>query len=106
MQDVQMIVGIANTVILVCGGFVTLLALKAYRRTGAVALHALALGLGIVTIGSLVGGLLFHVTDATLGAAIAAQSGISALGFAVLAYSLYADGEIQHDEAADKIASR
>jgi hypothetical protein len=106
MQDVQLFVGLANTVILVCGGFVTLLARRAYRRTGALALHALSLGLGIVTIGSLVGGLLYHTTAAGLGDAVAVQSGLSALGFAVLAYSLYADGDVHDADARDGLASR
>lgn len=88
MNDVELVIGLANTVILLCGGFVTLLALRAYRRTGIVALHALALGLGIVTVGSLVGGVLFHTTRADLAAAVAVQSTISAVGFAVLAYSI------------------
>lgn len=106
MQDVQLFVGLANTVILVCGGFVTLLARRAFHRTGALALHALSLGLGIVTIGSLVGGVLFHTTAAGLGAAVAVQSGLSALGFVVLAYSLYADGDIRDTSAHDGLASR
>lgn len=105
MQDVELVIGIANSVIFLCGGFVTLLARRAYLRTGLVSLHALALGLGIVTAGALVGGVIFHTTQAVLSSAIAVQSTISAIGFTVLAYSLYLDAETSIGEGDDDTAS-
>jgi len=94
MQDVQAFVGVANTVTLVCGGFVTLLALRASRRTGSTALRSLAVGLGAVTAGAAIAGVLYHATAVTLATAIAVHSGLSAVGFALLAHSLYAEGGV------------
>lgn len=94
MQEVQPIVGVANTVTLVCGGFVTLLAGRAYRRTGSTALRSLAVGLGAVTAGAAIAGVLYHATAVTLPTAIAFHSTLSAVGFALLAYSLYAEGGV------------
>lgn len=79
-----------NTITLVCGGFVTLLAARAYRRTGATALGALAAGLGFITVGALVAGALHQFLGVDFATGIGVQSLFTAVGFAVMAYSLYA----------------
>lgn len=81
-----------QTLTLVAGGFVTLLAGRAYRRTGAPALRALAAGLGLVTLGALLAGALHQLAGVTVTTAIAVHTTANAAGFTVLAYSLYADG--------------
>lgn len=81
---------VANTVTLACGGLVTYYALRAYRRTGSPALYSLTIGLGAITFGALVGGTLHQFDIASIQQALAVQSGFSALGFATMAYSLYA----------------
>ena len=83
---------LTQTVTLLAGGFVTLFAIRAYRRTGAPALRALAVGLGLVTVGALLAGVLHHLANVDVAIALAAQSTANAVGFAVLAYSLYAKG--------------
>ncbi|MFB6170068.1 MAG: hypothetical protein ABEJ06_02875 [Haloarculaceae archaeon] len=79
------------TVTLVCGALITTLAFRAYLRTGIPALRALAVGLGLVTVGGVIAGGAHQFTaiDVTLGIGI--QSTFTALGFAVIAYSLYAE---------------
>lgn len=79
------------TVTLICGGLITTLAYRAYRRTGVRTLRALAIGLGLVTIGGLIAGGAHQFTSLDLTLGIAIQSTFTALGFAVLAYSLYAE---------------
>ena len=83
---------LTQTVTLLAGGIVTLFAVRAYRRTGAPALRALAIGLGLVTLGALLAGVLHHLANVDVAIALAAQSTANAIGFAVLAYSLYAEG--------------
>lgn len=79
-----------QTATLLAGGFVTLLAVRAYRRTGAPSLRALAVGLGLVTGGALLAGVVHEVGGTAFPTAVAVQSTAMALGFTVLAYSLYA----------------
>lgn len=80
-----------NTITLVCGGLVTLLAARAYRRTGSPALGALAAGLGFVTVGALVAGALHQLVGLDLATGVSVQSTFTATGFAIMAYSLYAN---------------
>lgn len=81
---------LAKVVTLAAGGFVTLLATRAYLRTGSPALRALAAGLGLVTVGGLLGGAVHQTTGVGIVGGVAVQSTFTAAGFLVLAYSLYA----------------
>lgn len=77
---------------LVMGGLITYFAYSAYQRTGALALRALAVGFGIVTLGALAAGLV----DQLLGpdartTALLVESALTATGFGVILYSLYAE---------------
>ncbi|WP_101296437.1 DUF7521 family protein [Halegenticoccus soli] len=80
-----------KTGILVLGGLITYFSWKAYRRTGARALRALAIGFGIVTLGAFVGGLTHQVLHIPLDASVLVDAVLTLLGFAVITYSLYAD---------------
>lgn len=91
MLGIQAVIVLAKTVTLVCGGFVTVLAYRAYRRTGSSALWALMTGFGLVTTGALLAGGVHQVLGVGLDVGIGIQSTFTALGFAVLAYSLYAE---------------
>jgi O-antigen/teichoic acid export membrane protein len=77
---------------LLCGGTVTILALRAYRRIGSPAMRALAVGLGLITVGSLVAGFLHQLLNTDLITGVAIESTFTALGFATLGYSLFATG--------------
>ena len=76
---------------LVFGALITYLAFKAYRRTGGSSLRALAIGFGIVTLGSALAGVANQVLGVSLSVGVLLQSLLTALGFAVITYSLYAD---------------
>lgn len=79
-----------NSVTLVCGGLVTLLATRAYRRTGSRALGTLAVGLGFITVGALIAGVLHQLFGVDFATGVSIQSAFTAVGFTVMAYSLYA----------------
>ena len=83
---------VSNTVTLLFWGAIVWFAYRAYARVRTPALRALAIGLGLVTLGTLLGGSLHQLTGASLLASIAVQSSFTALGFVVLAYSLYVGG--------------
>lgn len=78
-----------KTVTLLFGGTITYLSLRAYRRTGSPALRALTIGIGLVTTGAILGGLLHQVIGLSLRLSITIQSVFTAFGFSVLLYSLY-----------------
>ncbi len=90
VADVSVVIVAANTVTLVVGGAITLFALRAYRRTGLTELRALAVGLGLVASGALLGGIVHQVAAAPLLQGVAIQSVLTALGFLALGYSLAA----------------
>ncbi len=92
MIDPDTYLVLTKAVTLLAGGFVTLLAVRAYRRTGSAALRALAIGLGLVTLGGLLGGAVHQFTGLDIRVGVGIQSTFTAIGFAVLAYSLYASG--------------
>jgi hypothetical protein len=81
----------ANTVTLTFGTTITVLAYRASARTGSSALRSLSLGLGLVTLGALLGGGLHQVIGAAFMTSLAVQSAFTAAGFVALAYSLYAE---------------
>jgi 4-hydroxybenzoate polyprenyltransferase len=82
----------AKATTLVFGGALTLLAYRAFRRTGSDALRALSLGIGLLTAGALVAGVLHQVAGLPLEVSVSAQSIFTAVGFAVMTYSLFVDG--------------
>ena len=91
MVTLTALVVVANTITLVFGAAIVSFAYRAHRRTGSRALRALTIGLGLVTIGALFGGLFHQLAGGSLLQGVAVQSGFSAAGFVVLAYSLVAD---------------
>lgn len=80
-----------KTVTLLLGGLITYFALKAYRRTNSSSIGALALGFGIVTVGALLAGIVDQVLAFDRNGALVLESALSAIGFAVVLYSLYAE---------------
>ena len=92
---------VTKTVTLILGAFITFFAYRAFRRQGIRALRALTIGFGLVTIGSAAGGLLYHVGGVGFTLGVTVESLITATGFAVLVYSLYAttDTDIESGNA-------
>lgn len=85
-----LIVGL-KTVTLLLGGLITYFAFKAFRRTGASSLQYLTVGFGIVTLGSLVGGVVDQILTMDPQLALTVESGLTVIGFAVIVYSLYVE---------------
>jgi hypothetical protein len=82
----------AKTLSLLAGGLVTVLATRAYQRTRAAPLRALAVGFGLFTVGALFGGGLHYLLGTDLATGVVVQSVFTALGLGALVYSLYAEG--------------
>ena len=80
-----------KTVTLVLGGAVTYFAAKAWLRTSSPALRSLAIGFGVVTLGALLAGGVDIFLDVGRDAAVLTESALTAIGFAVIVYSLYAE---------------
>jgi divalent metal cation (Fe/Co/Zn/Cd) transporter len=83
-----LIVGL-KTVTLVLGGLVTFFSYKAYSRTGSPALRALALGFGAITLGALLAGITDQLLVGDRELALVVESLLTAVGFAIITYSLY-----------------
>lgn len=83
----------AKTATFVFGGIITVLAVRAFRRTGSPAIRALAIGVGLLTVGALIGGVIHQLLDLPLETGVLVQSAFTATGFAVLTYSLYTDDD-------------
>jgi len=77
---------VAKTAILLLG---TYYALRAYDRTGDRSLRELGVGFGVVTVGALLGGVSHQIIGADLAVGIAIDGLLTAVGFAVIVYSLY-----------------
>lgn len=80
---------VAKTATMLLGGLVTYMSARAYRRTGAPSLRALAIGFGIVTVGGALAGVLDITNTTDLQTSVLTQSLVTALGFGVITYSLY-----------------
>jgi len=80
-----------KTITLVLGGAVTYFALQAWQRTGSPALRSLAIGFGCVTLGSLLAGIADQLLAVDRTLAVVTESALTAVGLAVIVYSLYVD---------------
>lgn len=74
----------------VFGGLVTYYAFRAARRTGQRALWFLALGMGLVAAGAIATGGIYISLDLEISRWVGVVSTLSAIGFVILGYSLYA----------------
>ena len=91
MSQITTAVVALKTVTLVLGGLITFFAFQAYRRTQAAPLRSLAIGFGIVTLGSIIAGVVDQFSTVPLGSALVVESLLTAIGFGVVLYSLYHD---------------
>ncbi|MFC7047001.1 hypothetical protein ACFQH6_17810 [Halobacteriaceae archaeon GCM10025711] len=82
---------VLKSLTLVVGGLITFFAFKAFRRTGAPALRALAMGFGLVTLGAFLAGAADQVLHLDTNVALIIDSALTATGFAVILYSLYSE---------------
>ena len=89
MTDYTVAIIAAKAVVLVLGGLITYFAYRAFRRTRSSSLRSFAIGFGTITLGALLGGGFDQLAGLGLEAGVLVQSLLTAVGFAVLAYSLY-----------------
>lgn len=96
MSHLTLAIAATKTMTFVFGALITYLSYTAYRRTGALALRALATGFAIVTVGSVLGGILDIAGDVInlsgprgVLFGVLAQSILTMIGFGVITYSLY-----------------
>ena len=82
---------LVKTFVLFFGILITYLSFKAYRRTDSHPLRDLSLGFGVVTIGAALGGVANQVFGVAFSTGVLLQSLLTALGFAIIAYSIYSD---------------
>ncbi len=80
---------IVKTVIVVLGTILVYLAAKGYRRTKSKAMIFLSLGFALVTIGSVLAGVLFEFLGFELIDVSIIESFMIILGFACVIYSIY-----------------
>jgi len=88
---IEIAIIVAKTAILLLGGSITYYAIRAFERTGDPSLRALGIGFGIVTVGALVGGVSHQIIRTDLAVGIVINSLLTAVGFAVIVYSLYVE---------------
>lgn len=91
MAEITPVLVALKTITLVLGGAITYFAYRAYRRTEATALGALSLGFAVVTLGTLSAGVLDQVLAVDPTYALTVDSVLTALGFAIIVYSLYVE---------------
>ncbi|MFB6071744.1 MAG: hypothetical protein ABEJ88_02125 [Halobacterium sp.] len=85
---------IAKAVIVALGGAITVLAYRAFRRTGSRAMRSFTAGFGAVTFGAVLGGSLNQFLGVGLRKALLVQSAVTALGLAILFASLYVEEHV------------
>lgn len=93
MNGITVLLTVTKTVTLILGALITFFAYQAFRRQGIPALRALMIGFGLVTGGAAAGGALYHIADVSFTLGVFIESLMTATGFAVLVYSLYANAE-------------
>jgi hypothetical protein len=78
-----------KTLTLILGGLITYFAYRSYRRTKSRALGSLAVGFGVITFGTFLAGAVDQLLQVDFQYGLLIESGLIALGFLVIVYSLY-----------------
>lgn len=86
--NVVLLMAIVKTIIAILGGLITFFSFKAYRRTQEASLGYLTAGFGLVTLGAILGGLLFEILNVELATGVLIEGVFVAFGFVLIAYSL------------------
>ncbi len=89
MTDLLSLLVVFKSLVLVLGVLIVRAAYRAYRRTGSRALGSLTIAFSLITIGAMLGGGVHHMLRLDREAGILVNSLLTAVGFAVLAHSLY-----------------
>lgn len=89
MSQTMIAIVMIKIVILLVGSGITYTAYRAYRRTKAQSLRALAVGFGTVTTGALLAGIAHQVFRVALETGVLINSSLTAVGFTIIMFSLY-----------------
>lgn len=87
MMHVPLVV--AKLAVLTLGLLVSAMAFQGYRRYGSTAMAYLAIGFALISVGTVIEGLLFELADLDIFLASTIQTVIAASGMLVILYSLY-----------------
>lgn len=90
-STIELLIIFAKSAVIFFGILITYLSLKAYRRTHSRPLRDLSIGFGVVTIGAALGGVANQVFGVAFSTGVLIQSLLTALGFAIITYSMYAE---------------
>ncbi|WP_181691601.1 hypothetical protein [Natronomonas sp. LN261] len=81
-----------KTITLVLGGLISLYAYRAARRTGSSSLRMLAIGFGLITVGSLLAGIVDQLLPIDSTVALVVESLFTLVGFGAILRSLWMSG--------------
>mgnify|MGYP000604473296 CR=1 FL=1 len=87
--DLAALTAATKAIVLVLSGMITVLAHRAANRTGSSSLRLFSVGFAVITVGALVGGAVHQLASPGLRVGVLVESLITAIGFVLLAYSLY-----------------
>lgn len=86
--DIVFLMAIVKGCIAILGGVITYFSLKAYRHTRDRSLGYLSLGFAFVTLGAIMGGMVFEILNVDLATGVFFEGIFVLIGFIFIAYSL------------------
>lgn len=89
-SNVLLMMGVVKALIGLLGAIITYFALKAYLRTRDRSLGLLAGGFGVVTVGAVLGGMMYEFLDVSLAIGILVEGIFVLIGFTLVALSIRA----------------
>lgn len=89
MSELTVAIAVVKSVILLLGGAITVVAYRAYQRTGDPSLGLLGAGFGVITLGALISGAANQFFAVPFKTGILVNSIFLAIGLAIIMYSLY-----------------
>jgi hypothetical protein len=89
MNEIVAAIAIVKSVILLLGGGITYIAIRAYRKTGEDSLRIMGAGFGVITLGAVLTGFANQLLAVSLAVGVLVNSIFVAVGLAVILYSLY-----------------
>lgn len=89
MEFLTALLVVVKIAVLVLGSVVAVLAYRAYKRTGMTGLLSFAVGLSIITIGTVLVGFFHHIIGVATTVGILVESVIIGAGFVVMIFGLY-----------------
>ncbi len=83
------VTSVTKIIALLLGAYIVYLAYRGYRRNASKPLLYVALGFGLITLGTLLEGVLFVIVQSDILTATATGTVVTAIGFLVMIYSIY-----------------